>query len=89
MDEAVLPVHVPVVQPQGSPQSKMWLFMTLICDAEEPGRRFLRIFVGWGLTLVIAGLVSPAAIASWGVYTPNKSASDAAVFTANVRPILL
>lgn len=35
------------------------------------------------MTLVVAGLVA-AGIAAWGVYSPNKVASDAAVFTANV-----
>lgn len=45
--------------------------------------RFLRIFGGWGITLVLAGLLS-AAIAAWGVYSPNKQYSDAAVFTAAV-----
>lgn len=45
--------------------------------------RFVRIFGGWGITLVLSGLLS-AAIAAWGVYSPNKQYSDAAVYTAAV-----
>eukprot|EP00884_Botryococcus_braunii_P006395 jgi/Botrbrau1/15757/Bobra.4_1s0121.1 len=46
-------------------------------------RMFIKIFGGWAVTLVTAGLVS-AGIAAIGVYSPNKQYSNAAVYTAQV-----
>lgn len=46
-------------------------------------RMAARIAVGWVMTLLIAGLVA-AAFASFGVYTPNKTASMAAAAAREV-----
>ncbi|KAK9830393.1 hypothetical protein WJX72_011509 [[Myrmecia] bisecta] len=42
-------------------------------------RMFARIFLGWVMTLVVAGTVA-GALTAWGVYSPSKVMADDAVF---------